>query len=134
MTTFKQGWFDENTRDKINVFGDVSDPNSDGGKMIRELIAKENLPEEYGGELKWSFFDPPTLDEETRAVIGELPRGPWIFKNGKVVRPKEYEGDDKIHAPQEKVQSQMNDVPNGLEVDAKLQADNTVRPIAATVG
>lgn len=101
---------------------------------MRECIAPENLPKDYGGEFEWSFFDPPKLDEQTRAVIGEMPRGPWIFKNGKIVRPSEYEGHDKIHEPQTKVQERTQGIPTDVQVNGKIPDENGVKPNFVTVG
>ncbi|KAI5122436.1 hypothetical protein M0805_008749 [Coniferiporia weirii] len=87
-----KGWFDEYTREKIHILGSVNGGNGNG---LTALIAPEDLPKEYGGTLEWVFFDPPALDDATRAVIGEMPHGPWIFQNGNVLRPREYEGADR---------------------------------------
>ncbi|KAH8114662.1 CRAL/TRIO domain-containing protein [Phellopilus nigrolimitatus] len=92
-----KGWFDEYTREKIFIIGALKGGDSAGDRDLMALIAPENLPKRYGGELEWDFFDEPTLDEEARAVIGRMPKGPWIFEDGEVKRPKEYNGDDLIH-------------------------------------
>ena len=84
--------------------------------------------------MEWSFFDPPKLDEETQAVIGEMPRGPWIFKNGKVVRPVEYQGDVIVHENQAKVQEQTNGIPPDILANGKVPDENVVKPNPVTVG
>lgn len=94
-----KGWFDENTRQKIHVLGNItsagSNENSEGNKELASLISRENLPKSYGGDFDWDFFDEPDLDEEAKKVIGEVvPKGPWIFEDGKVLRPKEFRGVD----------------------------------------
>ena len=48
------------------------------------------MPKKYGGELEWEFEDDPNLDDEARKILGEMPKGPFIFEDGAVVRPKEY--------------------------------------------
>lgn len=134
LSWWAQGWFDENTREKIHVYGDVKDPKSEGSRLIREVIAPENLPKDYGGELDWSFFDPPKLDEQTSAVICEMPRGPWIFKNGKVLRPQEYEGNDQTYDSQAKVLAQPNGAPVETQADVKVQGENAMKQNLVTVG
>lgn len=119
-----QGWFDENTRNKIHVLGSLTSPESPSSKEITAIISPSNLPQAYGGELNWEFFDEPILDDEARKVIGEMPKGPWIFEDGKVQRPKEYTGSDMVHIaapttdiPPPVLQSEETDVskplPNG---------------------
>jgi hypothetical protein len=76
-----QNWFDEGTRTKIHVLG------HDPGAILRALVDKENLPKPYGGELDWTFQDEPNLDADAKGVIGEMPKGPFIFVDGMVVRP-----------------------------------------------
>lgn len=53
------------------------------------LIDAENLPKIYGGELEWSFRDPPNMDQDVKAIFpgGLLPKGMVIFKDGQVLRP-----------------------------------------------
>ena len=76
-----QGWFDEGTRCKFHVFG------RDYGSILRTIIDPKDLPQPYGGELHWKFEDEPCLDDETQAIIGEVPKGPAIFVDGRVRRP-----------------------------------------------
>jgi hypothetical protein len=79
-----QGWFDEGTRNKIFILG------SEGiGETLKRLVEPHNLPEMYGGELKWVFTDSPSLDEDTISVVGELPFGPHVFLDGKAVKAKD---------------------------------------------
>ncbi|KDQ25428.1 hypothetical protein PLEOSDRAFT_1044739 [Pleurotus ostreatus PC15] len=75
-----KGWFDENTRNKIHVLG------RDPGPTLCELVHAADLPKEYGGELGWTFTDEPMLDDEAKAAIGEMPKGPVKFVDGSVVR------------------------------------------------
>lgn len=51
-----------------------------------KLINAEDLPRQYGGTLEWEFFSEPNLDDATKEVIGELPKGPHVFVNGAVVK------------------------------------------------
>ncbi|KAJ8523258.1 hypothetical protein ONZ45_g350 [Pleurotus djamor] len=74
-----KGWFDEGTRNKIRVLG------KNPGESLLELVNAKDLPKEYGGELSWTFTDEPSLDEDATAVIGEMPKGPVKFIDGKVV-------------------------------------------------
>ncbi|KAF9523923.1 CRAL/TRIO domain-containing protein [Crepidotus variabilis] len=76
-----KGWFDEGTRQKIHVLG------SDPGEKLLELIDAENLPVQYGGSLEWKFEDEPNLDEDTKRVLGEMPKGSALFKDGKLIQP-----------------------------------------------
>ncbi|KAH7885114.1 CRAL/TRIO domain-containing protein [Phlebopus sp. FC_14] len=76
-----KGWFDEGTQRKIHILG------KDPAASLRVLIDDENLPETYGGTLKWVFEDEPCIDIEIQSTINEMPKGPVIFRNGHVVRP-----------------------------------------------
>lgn len=76
-----QPWFDEGTRRKVHVLG------KDSGPTLRTLIDPQDLPKVYGGELEWKFEDEPVLDGAIREVIGEMPKGPVVFEDSKVVRP-----------------------------------------------
>ncbi|KAF8133416.1 CRAL/TRIO domain-containing protein [Boletus edulis] len=76
-----KGWFDEGTRRKIHILG------KDPGETLRELIDEEDLPESYGGKLKWVFEDEPCLDNTIQKAIGEMPKGPITFRDGSVIRP-----------------------------------------------
>ena len=89
-----QLWFDEATRDKIQILSKDLTP-------ITTLIDPQNIPKEYGGELDWTFEDEPNLDDDTLKVLakpvtggednkGAMPRGPMVFVDGKVVSAKEY--------------------------------------------
>jgi len=69
-------WFDEGTRYKIHVLG------RDPGPTLLELVDAHNLPISYGGELEWKYGDDPNLDEETKELLGQFPKGPLIFANG----------------------------------------------------
>jgi len=74
-----QGWFDEGTRLKIHVLS------RDPGSTLSELIHSHDLPSSYGGKLEWKFEDEPQLDDDTKQVLGTMPKGPVIFKDGNVV-------------------------------------------------
>ncbi|PPR07267.1 hypothetical protein CVT26_012427 [Gymnopilus dilepis] len=76
-----KGWFDEGTRQKIHVLG------RDPGSSLRILIHAKDLPQVYGGELPWNYEDEPLLDEDTKQLIGELPKGAAIFVDGQVMKP-----------------------------------------------
>ncbi|KAI0714077.1 CRAL/TRIO domain-containing protein [Cerioporus squamosus] len=76
-----KGWFDEGTRRKIYILG------KDPGPTLRTLVDPKDLPKTYGGELDWKFEDEPSLDDAAKELIGEMPKGPVVFEDGKVVRP-----------------------------------------------
>ncbi|KAG2001832.1 hypothetical protein CC2G_004961 [Coprinopsis cinerea AmutBmut pab1-1] len=77
-----KGWFDEGTRRKIHVLG------KDAAPTLTELIHAKDLPKIYGGELEWTFFDQPNLDEDAKAVLPDgFPEGVASFKDGNVIRP-----------------------------------------------
>ena len=79
MLTPRKGWFDENTRNKIQVLGNDPEMN------LRKLIDAKDLPKSYGGKLEWKFEDEPSLDDAAKAILGEMPKGPFLFLEGKVV-------------------------------------------------
>lgn len=60
-------WFDPATTRKIIIVS-----TSEITATLSEAIAPSNLPERYGGELKWKFGDHPILDNETAALGGHL--------------------------------------------------------------
>ena len=76
-----QPWFDEGTRRKIYILG------KDPGATLRTLIEPQDLPKAYGGELDWKFEDEPALDAPAKEAIGEMPKGPAVFVDGKVIQP-----------------------------------------------
>lgn len=39
--------------------------------------------------MEFKFEDEPNLDQAAKDVIGEVPKGPVIFRDGAVVRPHE---------------------------------------------
>ena len=41
----------------------------------------------YGGELPWVFEDEPSLDEDAKAVIMNMPKGPVVFTAGELSKP-----------------------------------------------
>lgn len=61
----------------------------DPGPELRKLINNENIPKVYGGELDFEFEDEPNLDQAARDAIGEMPKGPTVFRDGAVVKPHE---------------------------------------------
>ena len=137
----KQGWFDENTRQKIHVLGNLTNADGESNKELATLISRENLPKSYGGDFDWDFFDEPDLDDEARNVIGEMPKGPWIFEDGKVMRPKEYRGVDLMHVKDNSVtvatvpdQDQLISQRGTASVPAVQSEDREqVRPVNAGV-
>jgi hypothetical protein len=54
---------------------------------LRNLVDAKDLPKQYGGELEWEFSNEPSLDEQTKKVLGVMPKGPVLFVDGAVVRP-----------------------------------------------
>jgi hypothetical protein len=58
----------------------------DPGLVLRTLIEATDLPKPYGGELDWEYKNEPSLDEATKATIGEMPKGPALFVDGQVQR------------------------------------------------
>ncbi|KAJ7134303.1 CRAL/TRIO domain-containing protein [Mycena epipterygia] len=76
-----KGWFDPGTRNKIHILG--KNPN----ETLLTLIDAENLPRQYGGTLEWQFFSEPNLDDATKEVLGEMPKGPALFVDGALARP-----------------------------------------------
>lgn len=74
-----KGWFDEGTRRKIHVLG------KNPGDFLRHLIAAEDLPAVYGGDLPWVFEDEPCLDSEALKVVKVMPKGPAAFVEGQGV-------------------------------------------------
>lgn len=74
----------------------------DPGPVLRTLINPKDLPKPYGGELEWKYSDDPCLDDETREQIGEVPKGPVVFVDGKVLRPPfPSRADPKVPTPTE---------------------------------
>lgn len=57
------------------------------GIKLREIIHAKDLPKVYGGELDWSYEDVPSLDEDGRQALGEIPKGPIIFVDGAPAKP-----------------------------------------------
>ncbi|KAJ7725342.1 CRAL/TRIO domain-containing protein [Mycena metata] len=76
-----KGWFDPGTRNKIHILG------KNPAETLLTFIDAENLPRQYGGTLEWEFPNPPNLDDATKEVIGEMPRGPTLFVDGSKVKP-----------------------------------------------
>ena len=85
------GWFDKGTRDKFVVLGDVSGGKGKGkddpANVLRAAIHPDDLPKEYGGNLAWTFKDPPALDEPAQRTLGDagFSLGPARFVEGKVI-------------------------------------------------
>ncbi|KIY47637.1 CRAL/TRIO domain-containing protein [Fistulina hepatica ATCC 64428] len=78
-----KGWFDEGTREKIHILG------KQPGSQLRKIIHPKDLPRAYGGELDWKFEDEPALDDAAKAAVGEMPKGPAYWRDGKVVKPSQ---------------------------------------------
>ena len=57
----------------------------DAGSTLSELIHSHDLPASYGGQLEWKFEDEPQLDDDAKQVLGTMPKGPLLFKDGNVV-------------------------------------------------
>lgn len=80
---FIEKWFDKGTREKIVVL--------DAGQLksgkFKDLVDKKDLPKVYGGELDWTYFDQPNLDEGFKKLIGReaLPDGPARWDGEKLV-------------------------------------------------
>ncbi|KAJ3559314.1 hypothetical protein NM688_g423 [Phlebia brevispora] len=83
-------WFDEGTRNKVYVLG------KDPGPTLRTLIDSKDLPKPYGGELDWQYENEPALDDAAKAALGEMPKGPAIFVDGRVVQPPPNPGATQI--------------------------------------
>ena len=79
----QQNWFDEGTRNKVHVLG------RDPGPELRKFIDNENIPKVYGGGLDFKFEDEPNLDQAAKDVVGEVPKGPLVFRDGAVVKSHE---------------------------------------------
>jgi hypothetical protein len=62
------------------------------GSKLQEIIDAKDLPKVYGGELDWKYEDAPSLDEDARKALGEMPKGPTIFVDGAPTRPSVPEG------------------------------------------
>lgn len=77
-----QNWFDEGTRSKVHVLG------NNPGEILRTLIDGGDLPKMYGGDLDWKYEDEPSLDDDARNCIGDMPKGPALFVDGAVVKPE----------------------------------------------
>ncbi|KAF7365466.1 CRAL/TRIO domain-containing protein [Mycena venus] len=76
-----KGWFDPGTRNKIHILG------KNPAETLLKLIDAQDLPRQYGGTLEWEFADEPSLDDATKQAIGEMPKGPTVFVDGKVAKP-----------------------------------------------
>ncbi|KAF8477977.1 CRAL-TRIO domain-containing protein, partial [Russula ochroleuca] len=83
-----KAWFDEGTRNKVHVLG------ANPGPALLELMDADSLPQVYGGTLPFTFEDDPILDDPARKLLGStnIPRGPIVFVDGKVVRPEGFNG------------------------------------------
>jgi len=65
-------WFDPNTTKKILVLGAAQQR-----ETLLKYIDIKDLPERFGGQLKWTMGDHPVLDEEAKGMVGRLAEG-WI--------------------------------------------------------
>lgn len=78
-----QAWFDKGTREKIVI---LSGEEMRAGKF-KELVEPEDLPVGYGGELEWTYFDQPDLDEGFKELLGvqEMPDAPCRWNGERLV-------------------------------------------------
>ena len=60
-------WFDPATTRKISILS-----KSEVKSTMEKYIALSDIPERFGGSLKWEFNDPPALDEEVVKLVGDL--------------------------------------------------------------
>lgn len=83
-------WFDPPTLLKINILSP-----SEMTATLLTHIAPENLPEEYGGSLKWKWGDMPNLDGPAMTIAGalynrkengkmEFPQGPLLIEGDNI--------------------------------------------------
>lgn len=84
--SFISQWFDANTRAKISI---LSNDKEATYKRLTELIDPENIPEDYGGTMKWNFGDLPNLDPAISQSYG-LDNAKWP------IGPIKLEGDDVV--------------------------------------
>lgn len=79
--TWIQKWFDEGSRNKMFILGSGETDENKRAQMTK-IIAPEDLPCVYGGQLDWKYEDEPVLDDDERRVIERdaLPDGPieWV--------------------------------------------------------
>lgn len=80
-----QKWFDEGSRQKMFVLGNIGKDAQ--GQEMSKIIAPADLPRVYGGELDWTYEDEPALDEDLRQAIRRdtLPKGPIEWKDGHMI-------------------------------------------------
>lgn len=64
----------------------------DPGSTLRDLIDPQDLPKPYGGELDWKYEDEPSLDAAAKEALGEMPKGPAVFLDGKLIQPPPSKG------------------------------------------
>lgn len=60
-------WFEPATTRKISIIS-----KSEVKSSMEKYIALSDIPERFGGSLKWEFNDPPALDGEVAKVAGDL--------------------------------------------------------------
>ena len=77
--------------------------------MLASLVDVKDLPRRYGGDLEWDFLDNPMLDDPAKKVLGSMPRGPFIFEDGFVHRPAEYEGPPDLDTSLSTGAARLND-------------------------
>ncbi|KAL1743664.1 CRAL-TRIO domain-containing protein [Schizophyllum fasciatum] len=103
-----KAWFDEGTRLKVHVLG------RDPGPTLRQLIDADNLPKAYGGNLDFTFRDEPVVDDVASAALwkdaaqsttngstprARVPRGPIVYRDGKLWRPRVDESGTVVRVP-----------------------------------
>jgi hypothetical protein len=82
-------WFEPATTRKISILS-----KSEVKSTLERYIATSDIPERFGGSLKWEFNDRPALDEEAAKVAGDLAIN-WVNGPIRYTSEKNY---DKIVA------------------------------------
>lgn len=122
-----QKWFDEGTRKKIVI---VSGQQLEDGALC-EIVAAQNLPRIYGGELDWRYEDEPDCDEAICRAIGheQVPDAPSEWSDGRLIIFDESERKrytQTMKSPEEDrpidaVQHAMNSKPHALQARSDEQ-------------
>jgi len=82
-------WFEPATTRKISILS-----KSEVKSTMNKYIATFNIPERFGGSLKWDFNEPPAMDEEAAKEAGNLATN-WVHGPIRYTSEKDY---DKIMA------------------------------------
>ncbi|KAF9891219.1 hypothetical protein FE257_004783 [Aspergillus nanangensis] len=64
-------WFDPGTTSKIFILS-----SAEVKPTLTSFMDPSSIPKQYGGDLEWQWGDMPSLDEETRHLIGALETPP----------------------------------------------------------